>query len=155
MAADAGHDSAAREQDEIIALGTNQAHMQPPRHAGVVRWRRQVNIVHIVFSFFFFFQAEDGIRDLTVTGVQTCALPISMYSWSECAPSPTAPRPSRVGMPRAPEKFPSEPPPAVHSPSDRFICFARDLARSKSAAHILCSRGGRSKPPVIFSFAPL
>src|SRR5256886_8742787 len=29
------------------------------------------------YSFFFFFQAEDGIRDLTVTGVQTCALPIS------------------------------------------------------------------------------
>src|SRR5438270_11703265 len=28
--------------------------------------------------FFFFFQAEDGIRDLTVTGVQTCALPISV-----------------------------------------------------------------------------
>src|SRR2546430_7508199 len=26
----------------------------------------------------FFFQAEDGIRDLTVTGVQTCALPISV-----------------------------------------------------------------------------
>src|SRR5438270_2874546 len=25
---------------------------------------------------YFFFQAEDGIRDLTVTGVQTCALPI-------------------------------------------------------------------------------
>src|SRR3989449_8105993 len=28
------------------------------------------------FSFFFFFQAEDGIRDVAVTGVQTCALPI-------------------------------------------------------------------------------
>src|SRR5712692_4079944 len=27
--------------------------------------------------YFFFFQAEDGIRDGTVTGVQTCALPIS------------------------------------------------------------------------------
>ena len=27
--------------------------------------------------FFFFFQAEDGIRDDLVTGVQTCALPIS------------------------------------------------------------------------------
>src|SRR5688572_31008941 len=27
----------------------------------------------------FFFQAEDGIRDLTVTGVQTCALPISPF----------------------------------------------------------------------------
>src|SRR2546427_8698798 len=31
--------------------------------------------IHLFF-FFFFFQAEDGIRDLTVTGVQTCALPI-------------------------------------------------------------------------------
>src|SRR2546430_7650589 len=30
---------------------------------------------HCVYGFFFF-QAEDGIRDLTVTGVQTCALPI-------------------------------------------------------------------------------
>src|SRR3989449_3605579 len=29
-----------------------------------------------VFVFFFFFQAEDGIRDVAVTGVQTCALPI-------------------------------------------------------------------------------
>src|SRR5215469_16560383 len=31
----------------------------------------------VSFAFFFFFQAEDGIRDLYVTGVQTCALPIS------------------------------------------------------------------------------
>src|SRR2546430_4120629 len=30
----------------------------------------------VCVSSFFFFQAEDGIRDLTVTGVQTCALPI-------------------------------------------------------------------------------
>src|SRR5206468_6110727 len=30
----------------------------------------------LTLSFFFFFQAEDGIRDLIVTGVQTCALPI-------------------------------------------------------------------------------
>src|SRR5438046_7879536 len=29
-----------------------------------------------MFFFFFFFQAEDGIRDWSVTGVQTCALPI-------------------------------------------------------------------------------
>src|SRR5206468_5722390 len=32
--------------------------------------------------FLFFFQAEDGIRDLIVTGVQTCALPIS-ERWDE------------------------------------------------------------------------
>src|SRR5690606_40345811 len=30
------------------------------------------------FRCFFFFQAEDGIRDFHVTGVQTCALPISI-----------------------------------------------------------------------------
>src|SRR5437763_13001981 len=29
-----------------------------------------------IICFFFFFQAEDGIRDTSVTGVQTCALPI-------------------------------------------------------------------------------
>src|SRR5256886_6339367 len=36
-----------------------------------------------VLLLFFFFQAEDGIRDLTVTGVQTCALPISEASGAE------------------------------------------------------------------------
>src|SRR6266511_4223252 len=35
--------------------------------------------------FFFFFQAEDGIRDFHVTGVQTCALPISGPD-ARCAP---------------------------------------------------------------------
>src|SRR3989440_5169272 len=33
-----------------------------------------------LFLLVFFFQAEDGIRDLIVTGVQTCALPISGIS---------------------------------------------------------------------------
>src|SRR6266496_5705083 len=32
----------------------------------------------VMSASFFFFQAEDGIRDLYVTGVQTCALPISL-----------------------------------------------------------------------------
>src|SRR5438445_10111568 len=32
--------------------------------------------------FFFFFQAEDGIRDIGVTGVQTCALPISARAFA-------------------------------------------------------------------------
>src|SRR2546430_13925123 len=35
---------------------------------------------------FFFFQAEDGIRDLTVTGVQTCALPISIRRSDQASP---------------------------------------------------------------------
>src|SRR5256886_4067460 len=37
-------------------------------------------------NFFFFFQAEDGIRDLTVTGVQTCALPILERAPGRLAP---------------------------------------------------------------------
>src|SRR5690606_40397430 len=36
------------------------------------------NVADILF--FFFFQAEDGIRDFHVTGVQTCALPISYFN---------------------------------------------------------------------------
>src|SRR5712692_8126166 len=51
--------------------------------------------------FFFFFQAEDGIRDGTVTGVQTCALPISSCSRAECmraiAPAPETDRPVAAG----------------------------------------------------------
>src|SRR6266496_5861786 len=48
---------------------------------------------------FFFFQAEDGIRDLYVTGVQTCALPISRPGLTACSacsrwtPSPAWTRP--------------------------------------------------------------
>src|SRR5256885_8562766 len=36
------------------------------------------HVSRYVFILFFFFQAEDGIRDYKVTGVQTCALPISV-----------------------------------------------------------------------------
>src|SRR2546429_6459746 len=35
---------------------------------------------HLILDVFFFFQAEDGIRDVAVTGVQTCALPISGFA---------------------------------------------------------------------------
>src|SRR5215211_8700889 len=44
----------------------------------------------VYLYFFFFFQAEDGIRDHCVTGVQTCALPISSASrpLSACQPRP-------------------------------------------------------------------
>src|SRR2546429_2360956 len=34
------------------------------------------NVMSLIACFIFFFQAEDGIRDVAVTGVQTCALPI-------------------------------------------------------------------------------
>src|SRR5258708_11753502 len=39
------------------------------------------DVFRCVHYFFFFFQAEDGIRDDLVTGVQTCALPILLSSF--------------------------------------------------------------------------
>src|SRR5256886_6439153 len=46
-----------------------------------VATNKQQTIIHLLCfgCIFFFFQAEDGIRDLTVTGVQTCALPIFAF----------------------------------------------------------------------------
>src|SRR2546429_2165950 len=53
-------------------------------------------------SGFFFFQAEDGIRDVAVTGVQTCALPISIDSATGALTSigtiPTGSRPISVAV---------------------------------------------------------
>src|SRR2546422_8018373 len=48
--------------------------------------------------FFFFFQAEDGIRDVAVTGVQTCALPISRAA---NRPGPSLSSPPHSGGPIA------------------------------------------------------
>src|SRR3712207_8206681 len=42
-------------------------------------------------ALFFFFQAEDGIRDIGVTGVQTCALPISHFGQPELGLQAVAP----------------------------------------------------------------
>src|SRR5205823_11046281 len=47
---------------------------------------RSTFMLDVLSFFFFFFQAEDGIRDKLVTGVQTCALPISSRGWD--APIP-------------------------------------------------------------------
>src|SRR2546427_8970216 len=58
--------------------GAKKNDMNPPVGQRVVKF-----FVVSLFGFFFF-QAEDGIRDLTVTGVQTCALPIC----TRCACSP-------------------------------------------------------------------
>src|SRR5690349_7059008 len=53
---------------------------------------------------FFFFQAEDGIRDLYVTGVQTCALPISLRPRRplRSAPRPRSGRTGRASARQAP-----------------------------------------------------
>src|SRR2546427_2793341 len=48
-------------------------------------WSSDVCSCDVVVRIFFFFQAEDGIRDLTVTGVQTCALPILTAMAASCS----------------------------------------------------------------------
>src|SRR2546422_4516505 len=63
--------------------------------------------------FFFFFQAEDGIRDVAVTGVQTCALPISISS-AASEPPRAAPCSSRA-------------------PRRGSVCTCRATARSSSS----------------------
>src|SRR2546421_3151237 len=110
--------------------------------------------------FFFFFQAEDGIRDLIVTGVQTCALPI----YSKLDPRPPVeepppavetvspegrgekrPRPDREGI--RSEEHTSE----LQSRSD-LVC--RLLLEKKKSADknanrpmhgVRCTEGGRSR----------
>src|SRR5687768_17925397 len=75
------------------------------------------------FFFFFFFQAEDGIRDVAVTGVQTCALPISRRgSRRQWLPprTPSAPggtcRASRSPPRRCPGSGSSRPPRRTRRP---------------------------------------
>src|SRR2546427_4668503 len=68
----------------------------------------------------FFFQAEDGIRDLTVTGVQTCALPI----WTPAAPSPSARTPT---------------------PSARTSCCSSSSTPAPGSARKTCPRSSRSE----------
>ena len=43
-----------------------------------------------ILLFVFFFQAEDGIRDRLVTGVQTCALPIFTFEKNRKSSSPSS-----------------------------------------------------------------
>src|SRR5690606_40118727 len=69
-------------------------------------------LTSLVLSHPFFFQAEDGIRDFHVTGVQTCALPIS----PDASPQPPADPPRPAVQPR---EFPTTMRLAVRA---RFSC---------------------------------
>src|SRR2546425_3295896 len=71
------------------------------------------------FCRFFFFQAEDGIRDKLVTGVQTCALPIS--------PSKAAPPRPRPPSSRAPAAAPAPGPRAAADLLTRLTTLAQEL----------------------------
>src|SRR2546426_6977396 len=59
-----------------IFLGDSQNILLGPRFVG---GHVGIFVESVLGLVFFFFQAEDGIRDYKVTGVQTCALPISRF----------------------------------------------------------------------------
>src|SRR5436190_10977658 len=88
-------------------------------------------------SNFFFFQAEDGIRDHCVTGVQTCALPISCR-WPICpsvGSETTAGRNSAAGWPaaRPGRKRASQRGSSVESSSRESSSASQRAAERKSA----------------------
>src|SRR6266478_8318553 len=87
--------------------------------------------------FSFFFQAEDGIRDLTVTGVQTCALPIYRRAGGNRVAleieGDEEHRPQRRRRPRA------------HLPVVRGVAnsTSRPRRRNTSVSYVMPSAGGR------------
>src|SRR6266576_6221168 len=105
------------------------------------------NIGRSLYSLFFFFQAEDGIRYLYVTGVQTCALPISAWLKSNCVSKAffgLKPRSTVIALP-SPR---SETKAAVTVTQQSAICAASSTSRSaqrRPAANWL-------PPPLIVSF---
>src|SRR5690606_41078292 len=93
---------------------------------------------------FFFFQAEDGIRDFHVTGVQTCALPISRNPrLSSRWKSPNA------GSSRAHEVAvaTSSRPGFVHVPSGRFISVASQAPSLTFPSKFMCCGSVTNRPP--------
>src|SRR5438552_5774745 len=83
-----------------------------------------------LFFFFFFFQAEDGIRDDLVTGVQTCALPISSPRPSRGATRAATGRPRRRTKRRRRPR-PSPRPTTTSSPSCSAAAAASRRPRSE------------------------
>src|SRR5256886_2800279 len=93
--------------------------------------------------FFFFFQAEDGIRDLTVTGVQTCALPICFCGRSRGSRPPPRPPGPAGGLRRYRAARAAGRQKARHSrsPRPRARCAARSeehTSELQSQSNLVC-----------------
>src|SRR6267143_3948134 len=91
--------------------------------------------------FFFFFQAEDGIRDGTVTGVQTCALPIYPTLWKPDDPKHQAEIADRFGWLALVER--------METRVAELKAFAAEARRDGFARALVCGRGGSSLAPEV------
>src|SRR2546426_11781912 len=92
----------------------------------------------------FFFQAEDGIRDYKVTGVQTCALPISRLPRPRRPREQAAQRKQVVVLPLVPHAVPPE--------AAEQVCEQAGGALDGAAREVLvleprCDRGERGVVP--------
>src|SRR5438552_6785483 len=99
----------------------------------------------------FFFQAEDGIRDDLVTGVQTCALPISpgagRVGWEERPEESLAVRPrarERMRSARRPGAWLARAPPCPSraAPAPLLRRRAAEIGRASCRERVAASRGG-------------
>src|SRR2546429_3603063 len=97
----------------------------------------------LAMVYLFFFQAEDGIRDVAVTGVQTCALPISSLLSRTFAHQSTAATKSEFvsGLNAAP--FHSTPP---WIPGQKWTRWSRESGASTFSRVVvgICDRSGRT-----------
>src|SRR6266511_2449657 len=121
----------------------------------------------VVVVFFFFFQAEDGIRDFHVTGVQTCALPISCSGWSlppSAIPSTVFTRRPSHARPSTRQESTGVPSTSTvqvpHSPSSQtcFVPVSPKSSRTTSSSVLggakATSTGSPFSSSAIFALAP-
>src|SRR5947209_10302449 len=95
--------------------------------------------MYLLFFCFFFFQAEDGIRDIGVTGVQTCALPI----YSNPRPRPWQGRALPLSYSRAT---------APHGITDQLASARRASAASSGGTGLMKNPLPHSNPATLVSF---
>src|SRR5687768_17842214 len=89
---------------------------------------------------YFFFQAEDGIRCVAVTGVQTCALPISPESPAPAWPdrSPSGRHRRRRGWVAAADCQGNPAPPSTASPGPPAARSEEHTSELQSRLHLVC-----------------
>src|SRR5256886_3893635 len=110
---------------------------------------RQTAVVTLARVLLFFFQAEDGIRDLTVTGVQTCALPISPVAEGERAivVAAAGPESHALGV-KAHQRQEHHVQPARAEALPRLRLGDPQAIALERAAHLDELHGARGAPPV-------
>src|SRR2546429_5455125 len=90
----------------VAGMGVNNLIVVETENGQLIYTRKQSQDAGTLVVFLFFFKAEDGIRDVAVTGVQTCALPISAtVAWRPCPARAVGGRPGLAPAAGAPRRL--------------------------------------------------